>query len=128
MLTILPPPGPDHGRVGGPGAQEGAGQVAVEYGVPFGEIVVFGLLADVDPGVVDQDVEPSEPLQAAVDQGLALGIDGNVGRDRYRLGAQPLELATATALFAALRPATPRPHPPAPTRAPSPARCRHCRP
>ena len=61
--------------------------------MPFGEIVVFGLLADVDPRVVDQDVEPSEPLQAAVHQGLAVGLDGNVGRDRYRLGTQPLEPA-----------------------------------
>ncbi len=39
-------------------AQEGAGQIGVHHLVPFRQCVFLRLLADVDAGVVDQDIEP----------------------------------------------------------------------
>ena len=68
MLMILPPPRCFSCRIGGLAAEEGAGQVAVEHLVPLRERVLLRRLADVDAGVVDQDVEPAVAAHRLADQ------------------------------------------------------------
>ena len=83
----------DHRRIGRLAADEGAGEVGLEDHVPLLERVLLRLLADVGAGVVDQDVEPAELLDALLHQRLAGVRAGDVDRDRERLGAEALELA-----------------------------------
>ena len=80
---ILPPPARLHVRIGRLAAEEGAGEVGVQHLVPFREGVVLRRLADVDAGVVDQDVEPAAALDRLVRPcARHARLVGHVGRDR----------------------------------------------
>ena len=61
-----------HRRVDGLRHQEGAGQVPVHDRLPLVERHVLRRLADDDPGVVDQDVDPAEPAEDLGDGPLDL--------------------------------------------------------
>jgi len=91
-LMILPP-GRLHGLEGGPGAEERAGEVRVEDLVPLGERVVLGLLADVGPRVVHEDVETAAPIHRGPDQGVDRRFVGDIDGDRERLTAELFQLA-----------------------------------
>ena len=87
-------------------AQEGAGQVGLDHAVPLGEFERVRRLADIDAGIVDEDVDPAELVGDAADHGGDRLLVGDVGRDRNRLGAAFLSSATAAADLASLRPTT----------------------
>ena len=101
-----------HGRVDRLRAQEGAGEVGLDHAVPFREIELVRRLADVDAGIVDENVDAAELAADALDHGGDRGLVGDVGGDRDRPGAAPAR---------ARRPRPPtwprcgrRPRPPAP--------------
>ena len=52
-------------------AHERAGEVGVDHRVPFGGAELVRRLADIDAGIVDQNVEPAVLLRDAVDQRAA---------------------------------------------------------
>jgi len=63
-------------------AIEGAREVGIHDLVVLGERVFLRLLADVDAGVVDEDVEPAVMLHRAGDQRLERGFALHVDLDR----------------------------------------------
>jgi hypothetical protein len=71
-----------HGGVGRMRADEGAGEVGLEDQPPLVERVGLRRLAHVDPGIVDQDVEPAEALDGTRHQGPAVLLARKVARDR----------------------------------------------
>ena len=85
---ILPPPRLQERGIDRLGAEEGAGEIAVDDRMPLGERVVLGLLADVDAGIVDQDVDAAEVRERPLDQPLAIGLGGDVRLETDRVGAQ----------------------------------------
>src|SRR5262249_40908984 len=57
------------------------------------ESVVLGLLANVGPRVVDEDIEAAAPILRRADQRIDRRLVGDVDRDGERLSAELLELA-----------------------------------
>ena len=93
-----------HGRIDRLRAQEGAGEVGVDDAVPFLEIERVRGLADVDAGIVDEDVDPAELAADALDHARDRGLVGDVGGDRDRLDAAPRELGDRRVRFLLVAP------------------------
>ena len=81
-----------HRRIDRLRAQEGAGEVGLDHAVPLGDVERVRRLADVDAGVVDEDVDAAELAGDALDHGGDRGLVGDVGGHGDRLGAGLLEL------------------------------------
>ncbi len=60
------------------GGQERAGQVGVDDGVPVLERVFLRALADVGPGVVDEDVEPAQSRGGLRRHPAAVGLSREI--------------------------------------------------
>src|SRR5207248_2391974 len=69
-----------HARDGGPHAVEGAAQVDRQHRLPGGRVGAAHQAVDVDPGVVDQDVDRAELGGGAGEQRLDLVHAAHVGR------------------------------------------------
>ena len=90
---ILPAPARLHMRIGAARAQECAGQVGVEHAPPLIEREILRRLADVDPRVVDQNVQPAAPCDRFTDHRVDRFLVGHVHADGEGIGAERLELA-----------------------------------
>jgi hypothetical protein len=62
------------------------------HAVPLSDIERVRWLADIDAGIVDEDVDPAELAGDAADHGGDRFLVGDVGGDRNRLGAALLKL------------------------------------
>ena len=82
----------DHRPRGGSRAEEHAGQVDAEHGVPLleGHLGEGGIA--LEPGVADQDVDATPGPEHLGQHGLDLGLPGNVGANGAGLGAAGLEV------------------------------------
>jgi hypothetical protein len=91
-------------RIGRLAGDEGARQIGVEHLVPFVERVVLRRLADVDAGVVHQDVEPAEALGGLADHGAAGGLPAYIGEQRDRFASDFLQLAKRRRILVGVAP------------------------
>ncbi len=76
-----------HVRHRGADHVERAGQVDADHLVPLAVADLLDRRALPDARVVDQDVEPAEPVDRLVDHHLGLFVDGDVRGQRERLAA-----------------------------------------
>jgi len=82
-----------HGRVDRLRAQERAGEIGPDDAIPFLEIERVRGFADVDAGVVDENVDPAELPPDALDHGGDRGLVGDISGDGYRFGAGLFEFS-----------------------------------
>ena len=73
-------------------AQERAGQIGLHHAFPFLDVERVRGFADIDAGVVDENVDPAELTLDALDHGGDGGLVGDVGDDGHRLAAALFEL------------------------------------
>jgi hypothetical protein len=77
------------GRQGELGAEEDTGQIDRAQAVPFRERRRLDVLAEEQPGIVDQDVELLPAAERRVDRRMPVGLAGHVEMDVERRLAQP---------------------------------------
>src|SRR5262249_40550390 len=73
------------------GADERAGEIGIDHGAPLGGAERVGRLADVDAGIVDEDIEAAMTRRGLVDQRTAGGFAGHVDRGEFGLAAGPAD-------------------------------------
>ena len=93
MLMILPPPTAFIGAYAAREHRKALVRVGIEDVMPLGERVVLGLLADVGPRVVHEDVETTAPVDRGFDQRIDRRLVRDIDGDRERLAAELLERA-----------------------------------
>ena len=81
MLMILPPPLRFMTGWAACEHKKAPVRVRVEDGMPFGRAIGFRRLSDRRPGIVDEDVEPAEPVGRAINQRPTGRLVGNVERN-----------------------------------------------
>lgn len=80
-----------HDSQRGAGAQEGASQVDRHHLFPRGQRQFVERPAIEGSGVIDQHVEPAEPLQDRAEQRLDRGLVGHIGGPGQYVGAKAID-------------------------------------
>ena len=81
-------------------------RLVCDHAVPLGDLERVRRLADVDAGIVDEDVDPAERAFDAVDHRGDGFFVGDIGGHRMALPPAFSSSATAAADLASLRPTT----------------------
>jgi len=68
-------------------ADECAGEIGIDHGVPLGGAQCVGRLADVDAGIIDENIEAAMPRRCFIDQRTAGGFARHIDLGELGLAA-----------------------------------------
>jgi len=68
-------------------ADERAGEIGVDHGVPLGGAQCVGRLADVNAGIIDENIEAAMPRRSFIDQRTAGGFARHIDLGEFGFAA-----------------------------------------